>query len=248
MDNLENKLYVAMILSYVIPNVGVYKLDDLIYTTSMSTTSMLDRDRALLILRDVLFEIMNETYGLTYEDRDRDGSFYMREIMKWVKAKKRGNDEIVEMLKSVEDRVGCMLLAEYGHENDPCDMLLEDAVEGSHRYFVEKGFWVDYPNYCNGETKDLFVGDHAMDATYFIGTKLALINSEVTECLVELNSTEQAVGVTVKKLKEEIADIALRAFDLGAGLYGKNEFSKAIANKIAKGESNDRPYKHGKRF
>ena len=129
---------------------------------------------------------------------------------------------------------------------------LHEAVRKCQEYFEDKGFWDDYPEYwenpCNDANyKNLFQGPHSKEATYVVGTKLALVHSEVTECLSEINYKEWSDDIP-EKLKNEIVDIALRAFDLGAGLYGAHEFTEAILDKVNKAYSNGRPYMHGKRF
>lgn len=73
---------------------------------------------------------------------------------------------------------------------------------------------------------------------YFISTKLALIHSEVSEALEALRKGD------TENFEEEVADIAIRVFDLAGGL--NIDLEKIISEKSAKNKK--RPRKHGKRF
>lgn len=107
--------------------------------------------------------------------------------------------------------------------------MIDELAEKIYRTAWEKMFWDHCPEYY----------DH------LIGTKLALIDSEVAEVL---EAYRKDMGS--EKLLEEIADIIIRVLDLYKGLerHGSVEGSleQAIYAKMEVNESRDK--KHGNRF
>lgn len=103
-------------------------------------------------------------------------------------------------------------------------LTVDRLVEEAHATAVQKGFWQDVPNGVEG-----------------YAVKLALIHSEVSECLEEFR---RVTYFSHDKVAEELADVVIRVADLAGRL--RLNLSKAIENKMAK--NLQRPNKHGKSF
>ena len=101
-------------------------------------------------------------------------------------------------------------------------MEVRTGIKISHQTAREKGFW---------EENDRRV-------------KLLLIHCEISEAVEELRKDD------VSAYKEELADIAIRLFDLMGyeerRAQGTLDFESIIKEKMA--YNNNRPKKHGKKF
>ena len=108
-------------------------------------------------------------------------------------------------------------------------MNINQLIEDAHSNAVIHGFWDYYKNIDNSlqEVKKAFV-------TQF----LMLINCEIAEAVEGLRKNDE------NNFKEELADVAIRLFDLCGGLNIDLEYE--IAKKMDKNRL--RPYKHGKQF
>lgn len=78
-----------------------------------------------------------------------------------------------------------------------------------------------------------------------VGTKLALIHSEVTEVLEAVRKEQGSQAIV-----EEFADIVIRVLDLYRGMRELGMVSESLDDVLQlKVEKNKlRPYKHGRRF
>jgi hypothetical protein len=109
-------------------------------------------------------------------------------------------------------------------------MSLDELMYDLHDIAVKKGFWDNYSDSPNE----------------FIGMKLALIHSEVTEVLEAIRK-----GKTEDEVMAEFADILIRTLDLIAGMndnYFMEEHSieDALNNKTS--INKERPALHGNKF
>lgn len=100
-------------------------------------------------------------------------------------------------------------------------LIVDDLCKECHSMASSKGFY-------RGLQKD---------NQYHISTKLMLIVSEVSEAVEELRKGGD-------KLPEELADVAIRLFDL-CGFLGIN-LGREIEKKMIKNQTRDK--KHGKKF
>ncbi len=107
-------------------------------------------------------------------------------------------------------------------------MTLKEYSERAFDYARKQGFW-DVP-------KELFL--LSKEANSFTLSKLMLIVTEVAEAAEAVRAGENKV----ENLKEELADILIRVFDL-AGALGI-DLDEAVERKMAENEL--RPYMHGK--
>jgi NTP pyrophosphatase (non-canonical NTP hydrolase) len=97
------------------------------------------------------------------------------------------------------------------------------AIE-AHQMAVEKGFWEKEPNKAE---------------------KLALIHSEISECLEGVRKDTMDDKLPHRKMEAvELADAIIRIMDYDAG-FGLN-IAEALREKMAYNKT--RPYKHGKAF
>lgn len=98
-------------------------------------------------------------------------------------------------------------------------MITRSTIDECHRNAVEKGFW---------------------EADCSLAAKLALIHSEVSECLEALRRDPPDMD----HVAEELADVCIRVFDL-AGRLGL-DLIRVIHEKMERNRK--RPRLHGKRF
>ena len=105
-------------------------------------------------------------------------------------------------------------------------MEIGKLIEEVHENAVKKGFWEDYTN-ALPELNNVYISQFLM-----------LLVSEVAEAQEGLRHNDY------ENFEEELADVAIRLFDLcgGLGIDLENEIEK----KMIKNAS--RPYKHGKTF
>lgn len=94
----------------------------------------------------------------------------------------------------------------------------------AHRNAVNKGFWEEPPNKAE---------------------KLALIHSEISECLEGVRKNAMDDKLPHRKMEAvELADAIIRIMDYDVG-FGLN-VAEALREKMTYNKT--RPYKHGKRF
>ena len=105
-----------------------------------------------------------------------------------------------------------------GGDTMPC-AITPHTIKECHHTAVEKGFW---------------------EADDNLGAKIALIHSEVSECLEALRQDPPDMD----NAAEELADICIRVFDLAG--YLNLDLIQAIHKKMER--NRERPYLHGKRF
>lgn len=114
-------------------------------------------------------------------------------------------------------------------------MQINNLIKKAHKNAVEHGFWDDW-EYL---TKNMILSTHYTElVNNALGNRLMLINGEVAEAHEALRKDD------AENLREELADIAIRLFDLCGGLDIDLEYE--IEKKMTKNAS--RPYKHGKAF
>lgn len=113
-------------------------------------------------------------------------------------------------------------------------MNIESIMVKIHEDAVKHGFWEDYKNIKN---LDCIISEKLL-TNNAIGNMLMLIVSEVAEAQEGLRKNDEA------NFKEELADVAIRLFDMCEGL--DIELEAEIAKKMA--VNKDRPYKHNKAF
>lgn len=104
---------------------------------------------------------------------------------------------------------------------------LEQLANKIHKTAVEKGFWEDG------------------NSMYVVGTKIALIHSEVTELLEAIRKEQGALATA-----DESADILIRLLDLWPVMKELNLVTEDLDDVVwRKTEKNaSRPYKHGNLF
>ena len=110
-------------------------------------------------------------------------------------------------------------------------MSLNQLANRCYKISKQNGFWDDF-QLCE-------LNDDEKSANYIIGTKLALISSEVSEALDEMRSDH-----TMQEFANELADIIIRTLDLAKGL--DIDIETIVSNKMDKNEA--RPRLHGKLF
>jgi len=116
--------------------------------------------------------------------------------------------------------------------------LVNDAYENASR----KGFWEDwYEIKGSKKHKAINIETYSAEVNLInnaISTRLMLIVGEVAEAQEGLRHND------MENFNEELADIAIRLFDLCGGL--KIDIEEEIIKKMEKNKL--RPYKHGKVF
>ena len=108
-------------------------------------------------------------------------------------------------------------------------MELKKLIKDAHSNAFVHGFW-DYYNNIDGDMVEV--------KQAFITQFLALIICETTEAIEGLRKNDH------DNFKEELADIAIRLFDLCGGL--NIDLETEIEKKMAKNKL--RPYLHNKQF
>ena len=106
-------------------------------------------------------------------------------------------------------------------------MEINKLCKEAHENARKHGFWEDYK-----------ANDKKEIVSNAISTRLMLIVAEVSEALEGLRKDDQ------DNFKEELADVAIRLFDLCGGL--KIDLEDEIIKKMI--TNSNRPYKHGKLF
>jgi len=96
---------------------------------------------------------------------------------------------------------------------------LSELCQEAHEYAISAGFWEEPIN---------------------LGEKVALIHSEASELLEELRKGDKNQWA----IREELADICIRVFDMVG--YFDFDLEAAISEKMA--VNRERPHKHGKMF
>lgn len=115
-------------------------------------------------------------------------------------------------------------------------MNINELVEQAHRNSVNHGFWDDMPT-------------DPSKLTPYLGLKLALIHSEVSEVLEELrdghpmDATRYTATGKPEGIPSELADILIRVADL-AGAFRGIDLEDMVLEKMAYNTS--RPHKHGR--
>src|SRR5690625_78338 len=128
-------------------------------------------------------------------------------------------------------------------------MNIQELQDQAHTHAAGKGFWDDY---------NVTIAKCLLDKNpkmvepvraAFIGQKLALIHSEVTEALEEVREGNYAAthspGGKPEGLPSELADVVIRVADL-CGALGI-DLQTTIQEKLAY-NSAARGHKHGKKF
>lgn len=123
-------------------------------------------------------------------------------------------------------------------------MKIKELVQKAHDNAKSKGFWEDWElaksvkvnAIANGYTGEEPQFNWAINNA--LGNRLLLIVSELAEAQDALRHNDW------DNFKEELADVAIRLFDLCGGLEINLEWE--IAKKMEKNKN--RPYKHGKSF
>lgn len=115
-------------------------------------------------------------------------------------------------------------------------MKISEAIKRAHANSRDKGFWDDVQEDAQGHVH--------RDS---INTRLLLIVSEVTETMEALrnhNPYSDKLGAPTTLFEEEMADIAIRLFDLAG--YCEIDLETIIKEKMVYNET--RPHMHGKAF
>jgi len=107
-------------------------------------------------------------------------------------------------------------------------MEINKIIFDAHENAVKHGFWEEWENLK--ETRSVHVA--------FTSQNLMLIVSEIAEAQDGLRKGD------VENFREELADVAIRLFDLcgGLGIDLESEITKKMKINAS------RPYKHGKEF
>jgi NTP pyrophosphatase (non-canonical NTP hydrolase) len=109
-------------------------------------------------------------------------------------------------------------------------MNIKELCKYAHENAKSHGFWEDV------EIIDTFNDKYSMNNA--ISTRLMLIVAEVSEALEGLRKND------AENFREELADVAIRLFDLCGGL--DIDLETEIITKMAINKT--RSYKHGKQF
>ena len=124
-------------------------------------------------------------------------------------------------------------------------MKISELQTRAHDHAANKGFWDDFDA---AASKDWPYSVNAVEAA-FIGQKLALIHSEVSEALEEVRvghyDAYHKIGDKPEGLPSELADIVIRVADL-CGALGI-DLESTIIEKLNY-NSRSRGHKHGKKF
>jgi NTP pyrophosphatase (non-canonical NTP hydrolase) len=126
-------------------------------------------------------------------------------------------------------------------------MNIEELQYRAYDHAHSKGFWNDYEEVIT----DTWQSEPAIEAikSAFIGQKLALIHSEVSEALEEVREGHYDAthkhGEKPEGLPSELADIVIRVADL-CGALGV-DLEATIIEKLDY-NSRSRGHKHGKKF
>lgn len=115
-------------------------------------------------------------------------------------------------------------------------MEINKLCEKAHKNAVEHGFWEDIEDLK--WLKIAFKNPACNFDTNTISTRLMLIVGELAESQEGLRHNDRL------NFKEELADVAIRLFDLCGGL--DIDLEAEISKKMITNSS--RPYKHGKEF
>lgn len=122
---------------------------------------------------------------------------------------------------------------------------INELVDQAYTHAVNKGFWEDIEE----ATFDAWPSQTAAIEAAFIGQKLALIHSEVSESLEEARAGNYGAthqeGGKPEGLPSELADIVIRVADL-CGHLGI-DLESTIIEKLNY-NSRSRGHKHGKKF
>lgn len=112
--------------------------------------------------------------------------------------------------------------------------VINSLAQSIHEDNVKKGFYVDTPD-----------SDDIVAWKNFVGMKIALVHSEVSEALEAFRKDAKDDHLpTIDGIAVEIADSIIRLLDLAA--YLGYDIGNTIEQKLAYNRS--RPYKHGKQF
>lgn len=148
----------------------------------------------------------------------------------------------------------CMSMFNNGSETEGSGMRIKDLIKECHQNAVEHGFWDDWDKLDdfieNARTqKEIDILSRYADNA--IGNRLMLIVSELGEALEVLRQggdseedDEENARIVMEKFSEELADVAIRLFDLCGGL--DIDLEAAMAEKMEK--NRNRPRLHGKKF
>lgn len=124
-------------------------------------------------------------------------------------------------------------------------MNISELQQRAYDHAQAKGFWDDFDE----ATFDAWPSQTAAVEAAFIGQKLALIHSEVSEALEEVRAgnyeATHSPGEKPEGLPSELADIVIRVADLCGALDINLEAT--IEEKLAY-NSRSRGHKHGKKF
>ena len=124
-------------------------------------------------------------------------------------------------------------------------MNINELQERAYSHAYDKGFWDDYEN----AYADAWPSNAEPTKAAFIGQKLALIHSEVSEALEEVREghydATHKIGDKPEGLPSELADIVIRVADL-CGALGI-DLESTIIEKLNY-NSRSRGHKHGKKF
>lgn len=126
------------------------------------------------------------------------------------------------------------------------DVGIDAIAAVVHETAKEKGFWPDryYVKVNNLGQSDAGWPPHEVTEEA-IGTKLALVHSEVTEVLEAVRKSQGKEAIV-----EEMADILIRTFDLYAALRNTGQVDSSLESVVqSKMKKNAlRPKLHGNKF